>query len=85
MSPYDFAQEMATFENLKADLLKTCEGKFAVLKDDKFLGAFDTWIAAYQAGLSAWGNVPFLIKPVLEHEHTESMPALVLGLIHANL
>jgi hypothetical protein len=85
MEPYDFSQETIAFEKLKAELLKTCEGKFAVLKGDNFLGAFDTWLAAYQAGIKAWGNVPFLIKPVLEHEHTEFMPALVLGLIHVNL
>lgn len=85
MEPYNFSQELAAFEKIKGELLKTCEGKFAVLKGDKFLGAFDTWLAAYQAGINAWGNVPFLIKPVLEHPYIESMPALVLGLVHVNL
>jgi hypothetical protein len=85
MEPYDFSPEMAAFDKMKSELLKTCEGKFAVFKNDIFLGVFDTWLAAYRAGINAWGNVPFLIKPVLKQEHTESMPALVLGLIHANL
>jgi hypothetical protein len=65
--------------------LDVCEDKFAVLKGDRYLGAFDAYLAAYDAGLKAWGNVPFLIKQVLREERTETMPALALGLIHASI
>jgi len=85
MDAHDFSLELSAFEKRKAELLEFCEGRFAVLKGEHFLGAFDSHLAAYSAGLKEWGNVPFLIKQVLRQERSETMPALVLGLIHANL
>ena len=53
------------------------------IKDSEFLGVFDTPQAAYDAGLNKWGNVPFLIKPVVKVEKPQQIPALYLGLLHA--
>jgi hypothetical protein len=82
MQAHDFSQELAAFEKRKSELLDVCEGKFAVSKADQYLGTFDTYLAAYEAGLKAWGNVSFLVKEVLREERSETMPG-VLGLIHA--
>jgi hypothetical protein len=49
-------------------LLDVCEGKFAVFKGDQYLGTFDSYLAAYEAGLKAWGNVPFPVKQALREE-----------------
>ena len=81
----EFKKELAAFEAKKDELLKLCEGKFAVFKDSEFLGVFDTPQAAYDAGLNKWGNVPFLIKPVVKDEKPQQIPALYLGLLHAGI
>jgi len=80
-----FAEELAAFEAKKPELLKLCEGKFAVFKGAQFLGVFDTPMAAYSAAIAKWGNVPFLIKQVLKIERVESIPALSLGVINARI
>lgn len=80
----EFKPEMAAYESKKAELLKLCEGKFAVFKGDEFLGVFDTSNAAYDAGMSKWGNVSFLIIPVRKQERIEQIPALYLGVMHAH-
>ncbi len=78
-----FSEELRAYESKKPELLKLCEGKFAVFKGAEFLGVFDTPSAAYSAGLQRFGNDAFLIKPVLREERVEQIPALHLGLIHA--
>ena len=83
MAEPKFKEELSAFERQKQELLKLCEGKFAVFRGGEFLGVFDTPQAAYEAGLNKWGNVPFLIKPVVEAEKPQQIPALYLGLLHA--
>ena len=83
MAEPKFKEELTAFEKQKQDLLKLCEGKFAVFKASEFLGVFDTPQAAYEAGLNRWGNVQFLIKPVIKEEQPQQIPALYLGLLHA--
>ncbi len=78
-----FSDEFAAYERKKPELLRLCEGKFAVFKGPEFLGVFDTPSAAYSAGIERCGNEAFLIKPVLREERVEQIPALHLGLIHA--
>jgi hypothetical protein len=85
MAAYDFTKELEAFSEKKEELLRVCEGKYAVFHKNEFLGVFDTHKAAYENGLSKWGNVPFLIKQVLKEEPVESMPALCLGLVHARI
>ena len=70
-------------EAQKEELLKICLGKFAVFRGNEFLGTYDTMVAAYEAGISKWGNVEFLIKPILKEEKPEQFPALYLGLLNA--
>ena len=84
MAEPKFKEELIAFEKQKQDLLKLCEGKFAVFKASEFLGVFDTPQAAYEAGLNRWGNVQFLIKPVIKEEQPQQIPALYLGLLHAS-
>ena len=80
-----FNEELEAYERSKENLLSLCEGKFAVFKGSQFIGVYDNAAAAYNAGVERFGNVPFLIKPVLRQERIEYLPALHLGLIHASL
>jgi hypothetical protein len=77
--------EVATYEQMKADLLRNHLGKFVVIKGTEFLGTFDTAGNAYDAGVKKYGKEPFLVRRVSEKEETYENQALSLGLIHADL
>ena len=79
-----FQEELKAFESRKSELLDVAEGKFAVFKGAEFLGVFDTPAAAYDAGVSKYGNVPFLIKQVRETDRVEHAPAIFWGISHAH-
>jgi epoxyqueuosine reductase QueG len=79
-----FAEELEAFSQRKEELLRLCEGKFALFKGTTFVGTFDTEVAAYRAGLGRFGNVPFLIQPVERETRAEWFPALDLGVLHAH-
>jgi hypothetical protein len=78
-------QELAQYEKMKADLLKNHEGKFALIKADQFIGAFDTPDNAYAEGIKRYGREPFLVKRITENEEVYRNQALCLGLMHARL
>lgn len=80
----DFREEQQVYEQMKPELLKLCEGKFALFKAAQFVGVFDTPEAAYNVGIERFGNVPFLIQPVELEEPVVRFPALDLGLLHAH-
>jgi len=76
-------QELAHFESIKATLLENHAGKFALIKGDKFYGAFDTPANAYQEGINLFGKEIFLIKRISQTEEVYRNPALALGLMNA--
>src|SRR2546427_6354283 len=55
-------KELAFFEKVKADLLKNHAGKFALIKGDEFIGAFDSPDNAFAEGVKRFGKDIFLIK-----------------------
>lgn len=77
--------ELAAYDRMKAELLKSHSGKFALIHGEEFCGAFDTAENAYAEGVRRFGRDPFLIKRVTEHEEVYRNQALSLGLIHACL
>jgi hypothetical protein len=78
-------QELATFERLKADLLTTHAGKFALIKGQDFIGAFDNPANAYQEGITRFGRDEFLVKRISAEEEVYRNQALYSGLINARL
>jgi hypothetical protein len=78
-------QELAHYEKMKAELLKNHEGKFALIKGDEFIGAFDTPDNAYAEGVKRYGRESFLVKRITENEEVYRNQALSLGLMHARL
>jgi UDP-2,3-diacylglucosamine pyrophosphatase LpxH len=78
-------KELAVYEKMKADLLKTYEGKFVVIHGDEFCGAFDTAENAYGEGVKRFGQEPFLMKKVAAKEEVYRNQALSLGLMHARI
>ncbi|TMB39110.1 MAG: hypothetical protein E6J55_23540 [Deltaproteobacteria bacterium] len=76
-------QEREFFDAHRAELLKDHKGKFVLIKDSQLVGTFDTAENAYVAGVQKFGNVPFLIKQVLETDPVAHIPVLTLGLLGA--
>ncbi len=78
-------QEIATFERLKAQLVENHSGKFALIKGEEFIDAFDTPDNAYQEGIRRFGREPFLVKRIRATEEVDRNQALFSGLMHARL
>lgn len=76
--------ELKHFEDIKKDLLKSYKDQFALVKDDKFVGAYTTFQEAFESGVEKFGNEPFLVKQVSEEAVEAYYPALTLGLISAH-
>lgn len=77
--------ELKYFESIKADLLKNHSGKFALIKGDKFISAFDNADNAYSEGIKLFGKEIFLVKRISEKEETYRNQAFSLGLINAHI
>lgn len=59
-------KELQTYEANKSELIGKSKGKFALIKDDKVMGVFDTKIDAIRQGYERFGNVPFFVKQIVE-------------------
>lgn len=77
-------EELQYFEHMKPELLKTHPGQYALIKGQTLAGTFTTFQEAYEAGISTFGNEPFLIKQIIEKEMPQKLPALTHSLLHAN-
>lgn len=77
--------ELGFFNENRADWLKHHQGKYVVILQRELGGFFDNAEAAFVAGLERWGNVPFLLKKVVDEETVEQIPALVYGFTHAGV
>jgi hypothetical protein len=78
-------KEREYFEAHRKEWLKEHAGKFALIKGEQLLGVFDSAEAALEAGAERLGHEPFLIKPILASDPVEHAPALVYGLMNADL
>ena len=78
-----FQDELAYYNQHRAELLSKYEWKFLLIKGSELVGTFDSAQQAYQEGLGRFGNAPFLIKQVLREESVQRIPALSLGILYA--
>lgn len=70
-------REIATYERDLPKLLADFDGKFVVYHEEVRLGSFDTFDAAADAALKAYGKKPFLIRQVLKNAPITRLPASV--------
>ena len=75
-----FEEELKLFNSKKSDWLQHYKGKYAVIKGTRLLDTFNSEAQAYEAGVDALGDVPFLIKRIEEKEEPIWIPILSLGL-----
>jgi hypothetical protein len=78
-------QELAFFEQSRAELVKTHAGKFALVKGRRLIDTFTTFEEAYAKGVELFRTEPFLVKCVLPEDPKQAIPVLSLSLIHASL
>ena len=76
--------ELKYFEINRTGWLKDHYGKFVLIKGEKFLGAFDNQKDALAEGARRFGMQSFLIKKLEEAEELIYIPALTLGILHAD-
>lgn len=67
------AEEIRTYERLKAELLASSAGRFVVIRGDRVLGTFDSFDDGYDAGLHAWGSVPMLVRHIADEQPVRPM------------
>jgi hypothetical protein len=77
--------ELETYFGMKTDLLAAHYGKFALIRGDDFLGAFDTAEDAYAQGVSQFGRTPFLVKRIAHEDEAHRNFAYASGLMHARI
>ncbi|MBI3981711.1 MAG: hypothetical protein HY337_02285 [Gemmatimonadetes bacterium] len=61
-------QELRTYEAHREKLVGTATGKFVLIRGSEVVGLFDAQLDAIRQGYERFGNVPFLVKQVLEVE-----------------
>ena len=78
-------EEYAYFAEIRAELLKEQEGRYALIKGKKLIGVFDTDTDAYQVGVMQFGNEVFLIVRISQEDENYWIPTLELGLLDADI
>jgi len=71
-------QELETFESHKAELVGKAKGKYVLIKNTEIVDTFDTPIDAIKQGYKNFGNVPFLVKQIVEVEIPENFTSNLL-------
>lgn len=62
------SHELDTYEAHRAELLGRAKGMFVLIKGDRIIDVFAAEEDALRRGYEELGNVPFLVKQVLEVE-----------------
>lgn len=65
------AEELAAYAAHKQELLGTAKGKFVLVHDSQVVNVYENERDAINEGYRLFGNVPFLVKQVVEVEIPE--------------
>jgi hypothetical protein len=72
-------REIETYETHKAELLVKAEGKYVLIKGDAILDIFASEEDAIHRGYERLGNVPFLVKHIIEFEQPLRFTSFPVG------
>jgi len=78
-------KELEFFEKNLPSWLKEHKGKFALVQGSSLVGLYLSADEALAEGARLFGNGSFLIRQILETQPEASIPALTMGLLHADL
>jgi hypothetical protein len=76
--------EIKYFEQNYPQLAAQHPGKFVLIKNDNLIGVFDTLEAALTEGARQYNLESFLVRQIIHVQREIKIPALALGLLHAN-
>lgn len=71
--------ELKTYEQHKNELLGTAGGKFVLIRGTDVIGVYDSKMDAIAQGYKQFGNVPFLVKQIVEVETAQNFIPSHLG------
>jgi hypothetical protein len=74
------AEELATFDAHRDELLGSAPNKFVLIKGSEILGTYETETDAINEGYRKLGNVPFLVKHIVESERPLNFVSGVIGI-----
>ena len=72
--------ELETFAAHKVELLATARGKYALVHETEVAGTFETEGDAISQGYKLYGNVPFLVKQIVEVEQAANFVSNLIAL-----
>lgn len=72
-------KELQTYEAKKSELIGKSKGKFVLIKGEQVVDVFDTEFDAIRQGYERFGNVPFLVKEIVEFDIPLDFTSNVLG------
>jgi hypothetical protein len=61
-------KELKTYEKARLRLLEENRGKFVLIHKSDIIGIFETQVEAVNTGYQRLGNVPFLVREIVENE-----------------
>ena len=64
-------KEMETFKAELPRLIAEAQGKFALVREDKVEGVYDTFQDAVKAGYDKFGLTPFMVKQIVATERIQ--------------
>ena len=73
------AEEAATYARHRDELLGTDSGKFVLIKEKEVIGVFNAQLDAIRVGYERLGNVPFLVKQIVQVEVPQDFTSNLLG------
>ncbi len=72
-------EELRTYEAHKVELLSKAKREFVLIRGENVCDVFETRNDAVCQGYERFGNVPFLVKQILEVEIPQNFTSALLG------
>ena len=71
--------EIGIYEKNKERLLREHEGEFVLNHDKEIVGTFKSQEDAIRIGIERFGNVPFLVKKIEQHEQSQNFTSNLIA------
>jgi len=72
-------KELETYIKRKGELLGESKGKFVLIRENNIVDVFNTKTDAIRQGYERFGNVPFLVRQIVEIETPQNFTSNLLG------
>ncbi len=76
MTLNQISKEVRIFENNRSSLVKEAKGKYVLVYKEDIIDIYDTEEVAVREGYAKFGNVPFLVKEILEEDRIATIGSI---------